>query len=399
MVFKDHPPENRPRTARALICIVSVPLVAGAKIFRIQCDLFGRKLKVVAFPRDGLDQPRGVKAITAEPAGRLRAEPYPRFAEFDRLRPTRPQWLRRLIIFCPGHPRRLDAGAGTDRVERDIVGPGLERQRLDKPFHPVLDGAVRDLLFVAADARPAGDADDVASTLRFHLLPRGVCAIEQPADADSKLPCPFFRRRRLKCNQRHVDRVVDYHVQPPPAVNNLLHHALALGEVGNIGAEGLKACTVGGEVTAATREFVITNVRHAHPRARDAKRPCDSPSQTPGRAGDEGNAVLVELHRELLSHRGSSAFCGQPARSVLRARTAPGPYLASRCRLSGRPCPLLRCAPRRPGRRRPPARSWATPPRPWTQSPPPAGGIAQGARGRRHRRSYSQTRDGYGRTR
>src|SRR2546425_3943102 len=181
IVFKDHPPKNRPRTARALICIVSVPLAAGAKILRIQRDLFGRKLEGVAFPRDGLDKPRGVKAITAEPARRLRAEPYPRFAEFDRIRPACSQSLQRLIVLSPGHPRRLDAGAGTDRIERDVVWPGLERQRFDKSFHPVLDGAVRDLLFVTAKTRSAGDADDVASTLRFHLLPHGVCAIEQPA--------------------------------------------------------------------------------------------------------------------------------------------------------------------------------------------------------------------------
>jgi len=102
--------------------------------------------------------------------------------------------------------------------------------------------------------------------------------IEQPAEADSKLACPFFRRGRFKCHQRHVDGIVHHHVNPPAAIHNLPHHILARGEVGHIGAESLKVRPVGGEVTGAARELVITNVRHAHPRAGDAKRPCNSPS-------------------------------------------------------------------------------------------------------------------------
>src|SRR2546427_7466512 len=165
-----------------LFFVVAVPFLARPKIVRIQRDLLGRELKVVTLLRDGLDKPRGVEAIAAEPAGWLCGEPDPRFAEFDRIRPARPEFLRRVIVIHPGHTGRLDAGAWTDRIERDAVGPGLERKRFDKPFHPVLDGAVRDLLFVAADARPAGDADDVASALRFHLVPRSICAIEESAE-------------------------------------------------------------------------------------------------------------------------------------------------------------------------------------------------------------------------
>src|SRR2546422_1271624 len=261
-----------------MVFIVAVPLLALAKVVRIERDLLGRELKVVTLPRDGLDKPRGVEAIAAEPAGWLCGEPDPRLAEFDRIRPAGPEFLWCVIVLRPGHPCRLDPGTRTDRIERDAVVPGLERKRFDKSLDSVLDRAVRDLLSVAANAGAACDANDVASALRLHLIPRSVRTIEESADTDVDLPCPFLRCGRVKRHQRHVDRIVHHHVQPLPAIHNLLHHALALGKVGNIGSEGLKVYPVGGEVTGAARELVITNVRHAHPRARGAKRPCDSPS-------------------------------------------------------------------------------------------------------------------------
>src|SRR2546425_1977227 len=274
-----------------MVFIVAVPLLALAKVVRIERDLLGRELKVVTLPRDGLDKPRGVEAIAAEPAGWLCGEPDPRFAEFDRIRPARPEFLRRVIVLRPGHPCRLDAGARTDRIERDAVGSGLERRRFDNSLDPVLDRAVRNLLFVAANARAACDADDVASALRFHLIPRSIRTIEESADTDVDLTCPFFRCGRVKRHQRHVDRIMHHHIQPPPAIHNLLHHAFALGEVSNIGAAGLKVCAVSGEVSGAARKFVLTNVRHADPRAREAKRPGDSPSQAACRAGYKDNSV------------------------------------------------------------------------------------------------------------
>src|SRR2546428_7524153 len=135
-----------------LFFVVAVPFLARPKIVRIQRDLLGRELKVVTLLRDGLDKPRGVEAIAAEPAGWLCGEPDPRLAEFDRIRPAGPEFLWCVIVLRPGHPCRLDAGAWTDRIERDAVGPGLERKRFDKSLDAVLDGAVGDLLSVAANA-------------------------------------------------------------------------------------------------------------------------------------------------------------------------------------------------------------------------------------------------------
>src|SRR3989454_11394962 len=312
-----------------MVFIVAVPLLALAKVVRIERALLGRELKVVTLPRDGLDKPRGVEAIAAEPAGWLCGEPDPRFAEFDRIRPARPEFLRRVIVLRPGHPCRLDAGARTDRIERDAVGPGLERKRFDKSLDSVLDRAVRDLLFVAAKARAACDADDVASALRFHLIPRSVRTIEESADTDVDLTRPFFRRGRVKRNQRHVDRIMHHHIQPPPAIHNLLHHALALGKVGNIGADGLKVCAVGGEVSGAACKLIITDVRHTHPRARESKRPGDSPSQAACRAGYKDHSVS-RWHR----HCWSLQILSLNLRAGFQVWTAPGGKLSREANVS-----------------------------------------------------------------
>src|SRR2546425_10528171 len=186
-----------------MVFIVAVPLLALAKVVRIERNLVGSELKVVTLPRDGRNERRGVETIAAKPAGWLRGEPDPRFAEFDRIRPARPEFLRRVIVLRPGHPCRLDAGARTDRIERDAVGPGLERKRFDKSLDAMLDRAVRNLLCVAANARAACDADDVVSAVRFHLIPRSIRTIEVTTDTDVDLTGSFFRCVRIKRHQRH----------------------------------------------------------------------------------------------------------------------------------------------------------------------------------------------------
>ena len=234
-----------------------------------------------------------------------------------------------MIVLRPGHTCRLDTGAWTDRIERDVVGPGLERKRLDKSLDSMLDRAVRDLLFVAANAGAACDADDVASALRLHLIPRSVCAIEESADTDVDLTGPFFRCGRVKRHQRHVDRILHHHIQPPPAIHNLLHHALALGKVGNIGADGLKVCAVGGEVSGAACKLIITDVRHTHPRARESKRPGDSPSQAACRAGYKDHSVSW-WHR----HCWSLQILSLNLRAGFQVWTAPGGKLSREANVS-----------------------------------------------------------------
>ena len=169
---------------------------------------------------------------------------------------------------------------------------GFERQRFDKSFDSVLDRAVGDLLFIAANTGAACDADDVAPALRFHLIPNGVRAIEQSADADIDLACPLFRRRRFKRNQRHVNRIMHHDIQPLPAIYDALHQALALGKTGNVGAAGLKLGTISGKVSSAARKFVVANVCYANFRARDAERPGDSPSQAARRPGYKSYAIF-----------------------------------------------------------------------------------------------------------
>jgi len=51
---------------------------------------------------------------------------------------------------------------------------------------------------------------------------------------------------------------VHHHIQPSPTIDDPFHHALALGEVGNIGTKSLKVRAVGGEVSGAAGELVVT---------------------------------------------------------------------------------------------------------------------------------------------
>src|SRR5262249_27694536 len=178
-----------PRDALALVALV--PFLARTKIVRVSRDLVNRELEVVAFAGDGLDERRGVEAIAAEAAGRLGGEPDPRLAEGDRVRPSGLELRGRPVELRPGQTGRLDAGAGADRVDGDVVRSGLERERLHEPLDAVLDRAVRDLLPVAAEARAARDADDVAAALRPKLRPRGVGAVEHATEADVDLARPF----------------------------------------------------------------------------------------------------------------------------------------------------------------------------------------------------------------
>ena len=110
----------------------------------------------------------------------------------------------------------------------------------------------------------------------------------------------MIRRRRFKCNQRHVNRIVHHDIQPLPAIDDPLHHALALGKIGHVGAASEKLCAVGGKVSSATRKFGVADVCHAHVRARDAERPGDSPSQAARGAGDKGNAISLQHRRHVV---------------------------------------------------------------------------------------------------
>src|SRR5207302_5341594 len=193
-----------------LISLTAVPLLARAKIIRIERDFFRLELEVVPLPRDGLDENRGVETTSGEPTGWLRGEPHPRFTEFDRIGPCRSQVRRGSIVLGPGESCRFDAGARTDGIERHVVIFRFKRQCFDEPFDSVLDRAVRDLLFIAADTGAACDADDVASALGFHLIPNGVRAIEHSAYADIYLPSPLLRSGRFKSNYRYVSRVMHH---------------------------------------------------------------------------------------------------------------------------------------------------------------------------------------------
>src|SRR5579864_8190831 len=92
-----------------------------------------------------------------------------------------------------------------------------------------------------------------------------------------------------------------HHIEAPPVVEDLFHDALALGEVGNVGAESLKVRAVGGKGLGAARQVIVTDVCHPDPRARNAERSGDTPPQPARRTGDEGDSVLEKRHRPIPS--------------------------------------------------------------------------------------------------
>ncbi len=171
--------------------------------------------------------------------------------------------------------------AGRDRVDRDLVRPGLAGERAREPDDPALGGHVGGQAGIADEERGRGDVDDPPVALAAHGRIDRVAAQEHAVEVGGQHVAPLGEGELLERDVGIDAGVVDQHVDPSVPGEHVFAGAMNRLLVGHVDAVL--------QIEDLDRGAVLGQSR------RDR---CPDPA---GAAGDDGH-LAIQVHGSGFSH-------------------------------------------------------------------------------------------------